>query len=69
VAHRHGLKRIFAPAAKNTLNFITKTIMSKDNFNVSPWQMAYDHKNFSNYTKDEIDELTFAEIIEIFNQN
>ena len=43
--------------------------MSKENFNVSPWQMAYDHKNFSNYTKDEIDELTFMEIVEIFNQN
>jgi len=28
VAHRHGLKRIFAPTAKNTLNFITKTKMN-----------------------------------------
>lgn len=28
MAHRHGLKRIFAPAAKNTLNFITKTKMN-----------------------------------------
>jgi hypothetical protein len=35
----------------------------------NPWEMAYKHENFTNYTKDEIDELAFNELLEIFDQN
>ena len=34
----------------------------------NPWELAYDHKNFKTYTKDQIDEMLLCELQEIFDQ-
>ena len=32
---------------------------------MSPWKLAYKHKAFKKYTKEEIDEMLFCELEEI----
>lgn len=32
----------------------------------NPWEMAYNHPNFKQYTREDIDEMMLCEIEEIF---
>ncbi len=35
----------------------------------NPWETAYTHPNFAEYTREEIDEMLFCELQEIFNKD
>jgi len=35
----------------------------------NPWTNAYNHPNFVNYTKEQIDEMLICELEEIYNYN
>jgi|TARA_R100000081_G_C4717679_1_gene116298 hypothetical protein len=35
--------------------------------NMNPWERLYNHPAFESYTKEQIDEMTFAELHEILD--